>query len=156
MYIVDQEIEKLTQQNHRVEQAVMDAQAAAIEAREKLPELRKQLGDVILRAALGDATSADVNAARFAVLNGERVIEAAELIMEPARRAQATIRGESLKWQRRLAHRRDYEAIKAKITEAGHAKHSDMMMLRDLCLVLNGDHTEADSLLAGLGKPATA
>lgn len=148
------EIQKLDEQYQKIASAVADTQATAMEASERLPALKVQLGETILRAALGEARDADVNAARFAVLNAEREIEAGELILEPARRAQARLSGAMQNASRKRGYRREYAALKTKITEAGTATWGDTSTLRDLCLMLNGSHDEADAFLANLTKAA--
>lgn len=154
MYIEDEKIQKLDVEYQRIASAVAGAQGQAIEASERLPELKKQFGEVILRAALGEATNADVSAARFAVLTAEHQIEAGDLIVEPARRTQARITGERSKLTRRRGYRQDYENLKSKITAAGIATWGDTSALRDLCLMLTGSHDEADAFLSNLSPRA--
>lgn len=153
-YPEDIEIQKLNEQYQRIASAVADTQGAAIEAGERLPELKKQLGEVILRASLGEAGNADVNAARFAVLNTEREIEAGDLIIEPARRAHARINGERNKLTRKLGYRHGLDELKNKITESGSATETEVARLRDLAATLAVDSAEIDAFLASLAPQA--
>ncbi len=150
----DEAIQKLNEQHARVVGAVQRAQEESEKARKNLPALHKQLADVIFQRALGEASEADVNAARFAILYAERAVDAGELISEPARRAEVKINGESRKLSAKRLYRQEYEELKAKIAEHGAASEEDAAKLLDLCLTLNGDHSEAQAVLSALTDEA--
>lgn len=154
MTFEDEAIQKLDEQLSRIRGAVSETLAKADEARKRLPELQKQLAELIFKAAMGEATEADVNGARFAILYAERAVDAAELILEPARRASARLNGDSHKLSNKRRYRQEYEGLKAKITEAGTASDKDAGKLLDLCLTLNGNHAEANALLSSLRDEA--
>lgn len=150
----DIEIEKLNEQRSRILGAVSETLAKAEEARKRLPELHKQLAELIFKAAMGEASEADVNGARFAIVYAERAVDAAELILEPARRAKAKINGESQKLSMKRHYRVELDELKNKITETGTASGMDAGKLLDLCLTLNGNHAEANALLSSLRDEA--
>lgn len=154
MFPEDIELDKLNEQRSRILGAVSETLAKAEEARKRLPELHKQLAGLIFKAAMGEVSEADVNGARFAIVYAERAVDAAELILEPARRAEAKINGESQKLSSKRRYRVEYEELKTKITEAGTAPDKEASKLLDLCLVLTGNHGEASAFLARLNPKA--
>jgi hypothetical protein len=148
---------ELNERHAKLANAVGEIHARAAAARDRLPKLREQLAETILKAALGEVEESDVNAARFAIVYAERDIEAAELIIQPAHRLQTRLEGEMTKVGRRQRYRREFKALRDKLAEAGKADERQARDLRALCGAANGgDRSDADVFLAGLAAKGKA
>jgi hypothetical protein len=154
-YPEDIAFEKLNAQHGKTMAAVSDVIEKAQDAEARLAELQRTLPDSVMKAAMGELSADTPSRIRREMQELRDVIENGALILESSSRATARYTGEHHKISRLRGYRRDYEALKAKVTEAGHATWSDTTTLRDLCLMLNGTHDEADAFLASL-KPAAA
>ncbi len=144
----DVELQKLNARYERIRSAVGETQAAAERARKQMPQLHQNLADTVFKAALGEATEADVNAARFAIVYAERAIDAGDLVAAPARRAETRLVGEMTKISQRRYCRQQFEDLKAKITDAGGYTNTQAHQLRELSVMLNGTPDNADAFLA--------
>ncbi len=151
----DAEIEVIAKRRAALQRAVSAIQERSLFAERRLAELQAKLGETILLAELGEIPAADLLAIRQEMQALREAIEDAEMIMEPVRRREARLNGDETKWSRLRPYRQEYEALKAKITEAGSATEGDAHKLRNLCLTLNGNHDEAGVFLANL-KPKSA
>jgi fructose/tagatose bisphosphate aldolase len=147
---------ELNERHAALANAVGAIHARAAAARDRLPELRKQLGETILAAELGDVPSEEVAKVRMAIFRAEKNIEASELIIQPEHRMRTRIEGEMTKVGRRQRYRREFEALRDKLAEAGAANEFEQRDLRALAASA-GDPEAADvflSMLASKGQEA--
>jgi hypothetical protein len=152
----DQLETELNERHAKLAHAVGEIHARAAAARERLPKLREQLGETILAAELGDVPSEEVVNVRMAIFRAEKSIEAAELVIQPEHRMRTRLEGEMGKVGRRQRYRREFEALRDKLAEAGAANEFEQRDLRALAASA-GDPEAADvflSMLASKGQEA--
>lgn len=146
---------ELTERHAKLAHAVGEIHARAATARERLPKLREQLAETILRHAMGEAEESEVNRARFQIVYAERDIEASDLVIQPEHRMRTRLEGELGKVGRRQRYRREFEALRDKLAEAGKADEFQIRDLRALAASA-GDSEAADNFLAELAVKGKA
>lgn len=158
----DNELEsQMNDRRQKLLDAVSDIQARAAGAKTRLPNLRKQLGEAILGAALGEIQSDEVSKLRVAIVMAERDIEAAELIPS-AQNRENLINREATHLGHRCKHRANYEELKKLITEStptskyfyngGGIDPYFVNKLQELNQAADGDSTDADTFIASYAR----
>lgn len=146
-YPEDVEIEKLDTRRTKIVSAVSGVQERGQAAARRIQELQKGLGEIVLRAAMGEVSPDEPRRIRLEIQGLRDAVEDAELVVEVERVAGVRIGGERQRIGLRRDRRAEYEALKAKITEAG-ATQAETSRLRDLASALGVDSGEVDALLA--------
>lgn len=148
MHREDQEIEKINERRVALVNAVSEIEGRRRAAEQRLASLQSGLGEIVLRAAMGEVPADEPRKIRREMQELREAIEDAELVLEPARRREVRLNGDETKWSRLRPLRQEYDALKAKITEAGAATESEAHKLRDLCAMLDGSTSATDAAIA--------
>ena len=152
----DFELGKINERRSALINAVSAIQERSRSAERRLAELQAKLGETILMAEMGEIPAADLLAIRQEMQALRAVIQDAELILEPARRREARLNGDEVKWSRLRPYRQEYEALKVKITEAGVASENEATKLREQCAMLDGNTSDADAVIAAAKQARAA